>query len=368
MSTTTDGDALQLIPHKARTPVERLMAKGLIDRATVDVALDAVVYAGQPDRLLPFITAVLYLRAQGISVGDVVKMARSHGRKIKLDWTARRWKEEHDRLSRLETLKTLAAANVVYDLSRFSAALPATFRGYLIPTSRRLGAEGLHQRHCVASYHEGIVRGDYAIAAVFVERTRFTVQLCWRGDCLCVLQARGRFNVPPTPAQMRRIREMLHLSDEAGTEAERSAGARPCYLELFRGMLPILRQHGVETVSVSFDGSGDSGTIDNASFSPAINAASIYGEFASTEYQFVDGRYQPVCTVEQTTLQDAIDKLAMAYIDSHDVDWYNNDGGWGELVLDVESGQVHFEVHVRHTESTCEVDQTIDVMTGAEVE
>ncbi len=49
------------------------------------------------------------------------------------------------------------------------------------------------------------------------------------------------------------------------------------------------------------------------------------------------------------------------------VDWYNNDGGYGDLVINVENGTVALDVNVRYTESTNEFWSERDIITGEQI-
>lgn len=88
--------------------------------------------------------------------------------------------------------------------------LPKRFSGYLIRTSRRLGMEGLRQRHCVASYDSRLRKGDCAIVAVFADRQRWTVELRLTNDTetpLRIDQIKTRYNgLPLLPSGSRYTR------------------------------------------------------------------------------------------------------------------------------------------------------------------
>ena len=64
----------------------------------------------------------------------------------------------------------------------------------------------------------------------------------------------------------------------------------------------------------------------------------------------------------------AIEELTDDYLAETNVDWYNNDGGFGELIIDVDEGTVALEVSVRFTESSTEYSCTRDIVTGEELE
>jgi hypothetical protein len=337
--------------------------------------LDAAELAGSPMKALGFAVGFLYLQSQRVPLKDVIRMARAQRRRIRLDWSARRWQEEHDRLSRAETLKRLREENVHYDVSEAAALLPAHFRGYLIRSSRRLGMEGLRQRHCVAGYHALIQAGYCVIASVLVCRERWTVQLARTGDGetpLRIVQIRSRFNKVPT----RDVREAIHrelaipMEPRAGAQGVGLDEARPhAYMDNLRRILPVLRENGVRRVTVRFDGSGDSGSIDDVDYGDAaIDGSTLTVEIDVMHRVLQDGRWVTSRVLEKKDLDTAIEELTDDYLAETNVDWYNNDGGFGDLTIDVDEGTVALEVSVRFTESSTEYSCTRDIVTGEELE
>ncbi len=372
MSTTITR--LETLPKKIQAPLRELLSAGQLNEETVEVVLDAVELAGTPHKALGFAVGFLHLQSKGVPVKDVVKMARAQRRRIRLEWSERRWRSEHDRLSNAETLKRLADANVRYALDDVVKLLPERVPGYLIRSSRRLGMEGLRQRHCVASYHEQIQAGYCIIAAVFLNRQRWTVQLARTGDArspLRIVQIRSRFNRVPD----REIVEVIHA--RLGIEYERLVARELAheppkprkYMDNLRRILPTLRDQGVRTVSVRFDGSGDDGSIDSVEYGEvAITPPSIFVDVDMVHRSFNGREWTTNQVVERMNLSRAIEAVTGDYLDETGVDWYNNDGGFGELTIDVEEGSVSLEVNVRYTESTTEYSGTKDIETGEEVD
>lgn len=369
IATRLDG-----LPRKVALPLRELLGVGQLSNETLETVLDAAELAGSQTKVLGFAVGYLHLQSQGVPVKDVIQMARRQKRHIRLDWSARRWREEHDRLSRAETLIRLGEANVCYELSDVASCLPARFRGYLIRSSRRLGMEGLRQRHCVASYHTQIQTGYCAICTVFIDRQRWTVQLARSGDPkapLRIVQIRSRFNKVPT----REIRDAIHL--ELGIEPERARGAMPVdedgrprtYMENLRRILPVLREHQVKHVTVSFDGGGDDGSISDVSFGQSkIDAEALKVEVEIASRLLQNDKWITSRLVERHDLQSAIEAVTNDYLEETDVDWYNGDGGYGELNIDVEAGTVSLEVSVRYTESSTQFSATRDIASGEDVD
>jgi hypothetical protein len=365
---------LAALPPKVAQPFRQLLAAGQLTDDVVATLLDAGELAGDSAKLLGFAIAYLHLRAQGVPVHDVIRMAKDQGRHINLAWSPKRWSAEHDRLARSEALRRLAEENVAYDVARYAALLPPRFSGYLIRTSRRLGMEGLRQRHCVASYHARLQAGSCAIAAVFAGRRRWTVQLILTDNPvqpLQIAQVRTRFNEQPTSELLKRIHETLGIEP-----ARVPAGPAPhcaegrAYLRTLRRLLPVLRDHGVETVTVTFDGSGDEGSINDIAYTPhaiAEAARAVAVAFETVSSHFEDGRWITVAEPAQGSLDDALEALTDDYLEETGVDWYNDDGGFGELVIDVREGTVALEVNTRYINSTNEFSSERDIFTGEEL-
>lgn len=361
------------LPRKTGLILSRLYQDTLLSRESLGVLLDAADLSDDAQRLLAFAAVYGDLRAAGVPVADTLAMARRLGVKINLGWSANRWRNEHDRLSRAVTLKRLAEDNVRYDLSKYEAVIDRPFPGYLIRTSRRLGMEGLRQRHCVASYHDQIRAGYCAIASVFIEGARWTVELRRTGNTvrpLAIGQIRSVYN-RAAPATVRQtIHGYFNIALDSGEarQASEAVGGR-AYLENARRVLPILRAAGVSQVVVSFDGSGDSGSISEVWFDGGeIDADTATVDILCAGRHFEDGRWVTARTTERKSIRLAIEELAYDHIDETGVDWYNNDGGYGELVLDIAEDKISLEVNTRFTETNLAFSAERDLRTGDLIE
>ena len=143
------------------------------------------------------------------------------------------------------------------------------------------------------------------------------------------------------------------------------------YMENLRRILPVLRQHGIEAVTVSFNGEGDSGSIDDISYAPREHGDEIKSvpvEHFGTSTFFDEGQWRRQAGLRQSTLNEALDELTYDYLEETGVDWYNNDGGYGELVIDVQAGTVSLNVQVRYTNTSTEYSAERDIETGEDIE
>lgn len=370
--THTIENRLAQLPAKTAMPFRQLLGAGQIQEDVIHSVLDAGEITGDTSKLIGFAVGFLHLRAHGVPVHDVIRMAKGQKRRINLSWSEKRWREEHERLSRAEALYRMAQENIHYEVSQYERHLPERFSGYLIRSSRRLGMEGLRQRHCVASYDTRVRRGDCALATVFVDGQRWTVELRLTNDAeipLRIEQIKTRYNGLP-PASVRQ-----HIHRVLGIDLKKSTSAAypiqdAIYMENLRRVLPILRQHRINTVTVYFNGEGDNGAIEDVAYEPCENPEVLKAlpiEHISTSSYFEEGQWRRTTTPEQSTLNEAIDALTNDYLEETGVDWYNNDGGYGELVIDVREGTVSLEVNVRVTSSTTEYFNLCNIETGEDI-
>lgn len=364
---TTCFTRLASIPVKTALPLRHLMCAGQLSEHCLDVLLDAAEVSGDASRLLGFAAGYLHMTKEGVPVQDVIRMAKSQKRRINLAWSPARWRAEHDKLSRAETLTRLQDANVSYNLAAYEATLPASVQKSLIRCSKRLGLEGLRQRHCVASYHDRIASGACAIASLIVDRQRWTVQLELTRDSdapIAITQIKTRHNGIAPPDVRGRIHALMHIPLPKQTTLSTSV-PNYVYLDNLRRVLPILELHGVESVNVTFSGSGDSGAIDDVYYAPQI-AASVRTTLLEqiTLNRVYDRIWITTTASETVSLDQAIMNLTDNYLAETGVNWYDNDGGYGELEIDVARRSVSLDVNVNYTQSSNEFCETKNIDTG----
>lgn len=93
-----------------------------------------------------------------------------------------------------------------------------------------------------------------------------------------------------------------------------------------------LTESMITKVTISFSGSGDSGQID------------------SVEFYYVEDHQLPES--QEEVLKQDLTAWAYKYLEGVGVDWYNNDGGQGEIIFDLETVPFKFL-------ATVEVNQTV---------
>ncbi len=104
-------------------------------------------------------------------------------------------------------------------------------------------------------------------------------------------------------------------------------------------LLFTLQLAGVKKVYAGFDGYGDSGEVTSITFLDKND----YGMDVS--HLELHGK----------SIEGVMDKIVDKYLDTWiECDWWNNDGGFGEIVLDVDSGVITSEANTRYTETRLE--------------
>lgn len=105
-----------------------------------------------------------------------------------------------------------------------------------------------------------------------------------------------------------------------------------------------LRELGIEQVNVSFDGSGDSGEITDVAVDYADHklADELNAKLSAAQVELIDEDTLQPRTIELIKLiEELSDPLTTAY-----EDWWNNDGGFGELVWCASDEPPHLELSI----------------------
>ena len=105
-----------------------------------------------------------------------------------------------------------------------------------------------------------------------------------------------------------------------------------------------LERHGIQTVTMSFDGYGDSGQIDDVSV-----AAGKPHDLAAIDIDQKQARWgEDAIETITVTLRTAIEDLGYAFLEEMHCGWENNEGGSGEFVFDVAARTITLDFHERY--------------------
>ena len=137
------------------------------------------------------------------------------------------------------------------------------------------------------------------------------------------------------------------MADFTARQAERAARTDAELQRLKQAVIPPLRQAGIATVEVRFDGYGDSGAVeailclDNARQGRACPDIAI--ESAPSADSGAAGEARP------DSLRESLEALAYLALERHHPGWENNDGAGGELAIDVAEASFMLECSLRYT-------------------
>lgn len=128
------------------------------------------------------------------------------------------------------------------------------------------------------------------------------------------------------------------MDDFLKRQAERNAATMSEIEVLKAALLPHLTALGVASVTVCFEGYGDSGSIEEVTYLDASNAGMPCPEFMIE----IEGR-------DEMTLSSAIEELAYSALELHHPGWEINDGAHGELLIDVAKASVQLDCNLHYT-------------------
>lgn len=131
---------------------------------------------------------------------------------------------------------------------------------------------------------------------------------------------------------------------------------REAWKENLNLIVTKLRELDVELVTLSYDGCGDSGQLDDPYFfakdekiTKAVDESKETITYKSRfiKYEFVGESYVPseVESEKVLSLPDAVSELVYDYLDAEQAGCFDDDGAKGDMVLDVITGKVVINHH-----------------------
>jgi hypothetical protein len=114
-------------------------------------------------------------------------------------------------------------------------------------------------------------------------------------------------------------------------------------------LFAILAGAGIATVTVEFDGYGDSGQIDSVDAIGKDGVVCALPATSITIRRALWGESEPVS--EEMTVAEAVERLAYDLLGGAHPGWEINDGSFGTFVFDVAAGAITLDCNVRFTDS-----------------
>ena len=117
-------------------------------------------------------------------------------------------------------------------------------------------------------------------------------------------------------------------------------------------ILAALRTAGVKECTVNYNGSGDSGNLDEPYFGAgvAVDDVKIEQTDVVTDYDMSGGAALRVQKPRSMRLREAIENLCYSKLEEQHGGWENNDGAQGFFVIDVEAGTIEWHHETNYVE------------------
>jgi hypothetical protein len=112
-------------------------------------------------------------------------------------------------------------------------------------------------------------------------------------------------------------------------------------------LFDALSEAGITILTVTFDGEGDSGQIQDIAACHDAEAREVPDiQLEILEASWSTGKLDG----HKTTLRDAIERLCFDLLSQEHEGWENNDGAFGELTFDVQGRKIELEFNARFSD------------------
>ena len=112
-------------------------------------------------------------------------------------------------------------------------------------------------------------------------------------------------------------------------------------------LLLKLADQDIRQIFLGYEGSGDSGAIEEIYASKtAFEHDEFEGWYFDIPDEFIDD-FKPLMEIVSHDVIKRVEELAYDLVLHKIEDWYNNDGGYGFIVIDIPSGKTHNRNSVR---------------------
>jgi hypothetical protein len=118
-----------------------------------------------------------------------------------------------------------------------------------------------------------------------------------------------------------------------------------------RLLIQKLKECGIKEVVVTFDGSGDSGQIEEVSYGFAVDKPDAFVEWVQISSSWENGNWVEKTQVKKIDIDSALENFCYEALEDAGIDWYNNAGGYGELRINLDPIEINLEVSTRYTET-----------------
>ena len=115
-------------------------------------------------------------------------------------------------------------------------------------------------------------------------------------------------------------------------------------------IIMTLLHNGVNYVGINYSGGGDSGAIDELFLFNKLDEEFIQNGEIPNDISYNKKNYPNTVIVDDKDFNnDAIENLFFPHLDQIE-DWWNNDGGYGSAVLDLQRMMLQIDNHTYYTQ------------------
>lgn len=382
------SDTFRTASTKVREPIT-----AMLENNSVLARILANIWSNQPDCHSHFLGGALFLTTCGFDMSqleDCVRMRYDSGLPVKLTWSAKRWKLEHDLGARRATARQLTAENVIYDqaLAKFLPLLSRDCHDFVITNSRELGEHGVEMRHCIASYHASIKDARGIVLRIPSGNSTLTawVQTCHdvttAKDIGFLSMIKGELNAFVTAEEREQVAKRLGVRATSPISTylpQKSKSPIPQYLrdrDFYNRLEIAIRQdpeyHDIKLLSVewAFYGGGDSGSLENIVLKLSGNMSDLPISHQSDGCDYIEADSLGNIVMEGNNpqyMRKVFKPSFSLWDDSQDLcdladwDWWNNDGGAVEISVDTDTLNMEIGGYFNFTESESQSCSDIDL-------
>lgn len=115
-------------------------------------------------------------------------------------------------------------------------------------------------------------------------------------------------------------------------------------------LFDLLEEKGIKTVNVTFEGSGDDGSLEESDLPKDVKKIFVEGCMIDNGTVWNNGKPQKKYK-NGAEVEEIVQSLCYEFLESMYGGWENNDGAYGDFVFDVGRRTVHLDFNERYTES-----------------
>jgi hypothetical protein len=124
-------------------------------------------------------------------------------------------------------------------------------------------------------------------------------------------------------------------------------------VEIIKDTCKLFKTFGVTSITATYDGSGDSGSIDDINLHYGDPRVITSDTRTQQFWQFVSEKIDAVPVAQQIftkKLSDAFENALWKLLTDNFGGWENDDGASGDIDIDVQTGKIEVEHNQRYTE------------------